>query len=237
MTKKTNIAAENKARLATIAPAAFREGSTMAALAAALKIAFKSRSTGTWDSAKNKPVPSAFYLAAYEEYKAGSLATMLPQFGNMAEADAIKAARDVIADPKRSAAAKAALSAIRMRWMRALERAGIQTPRPKTEEAKANAAKAKAKAKAGNKVKAGQGETKPAQPSAFEQQAAKFMPPSEKTRESVIAYARLQLANIEREFEALNQKAAKAKDPARAIPSQIMGDIEDWRRIAKAWTF
>jgi hypothetical protein len=233
--KKINIAAENKARLATIAPAAYNEGSAMSALGKVLQAAFKGRSTGTWDTATNKAVPSAYFTLCYGEYQAGSLAVMLPQFGNMSEADAIKAARLIIADPKRGEAANTALAAIRQRWGRGLQRAGIETPRPKSKEAVEAATKAREEAAKKRAAKSGQGKADPAKPSTFEQQAAKFMPPSEKTREALVAYARLQIANMIREIEKFNQHAAKVKTPA--MPSNVIGDICDLQDRAKKWVF
>lgn len=230
MTKQTNIAAENKARLATIAPAAFKEGSAMTALATVLQAAFKGRSTGKWDSEKNKAVPSPYFSLCYEEYKAGSLAVMLPQFGNMTEADAIAAARKVIADPKRGDAANTALASIRQRWGRGLQRAGIQTPRPKESTATDKATKAR------EATKAGQGAAKPeAKESAIVAEAKKLAPPSEFSRETDVAWLRETIARMIVRVERFNQHASKVKSDG--MPVNIMGDLMDLQDRAKKWVF
>lgn len=230
MTKKTNIAAENKLRLSTIAPAAFKEGTAMSQLAKVLQAAFKGRSTGTWDGDKNKAVPSPFFSLVYEEYKAGSLAVMLPQFGNMGEADAIAAARKVIADPKRGEAANAALASIRQRFKRGLDRAGIATPRPKESASTAKATKAR------EATKAGQGATKPDKSeSAIVAEAKKLAPPSEYNRETDVAWLRETIARMIMRVEKYNQHAHKVK--GAAMPSNIIGDICDLQDRAKKWVF
>lgn len=230
MSKATIIAIENKARLATIAPAAFREGSAMTALATVLQAAFKGRSLGKWDSDKNKAIPSPFFGLVYEEYKSGSLAQMLPQFGNMTEADAIAAARKVIADPKRGEAANTALASIRQRFKRGLDRAGIATPRPKEGASTAKAAKAR------EATKAGQGDAKPDKAeSAIVAEAKKLAPPSEYNRETDVAWLRETIARMIMRVEKYNQHAHKVK--GAAMPSNIIGDICDLQDRAKKWVF
>lgn len=224
---KSNTATENKARLATIAPAAFAEGTGMAKLSTALAAAFKGRSTGTWDIEKNKAVPSPFFALVYAEYMAGGLAALMPQFGNLPEAEAIAAARKVIADSERGEAAKTALATLRQRWKRALDRAGIQTPRPKADNAP--------KAKTGDKTRAGQGKPEAKPQTNVEKAAAQYMPPAEKTRDAVVGYIRLQMANMIREVEKFNVHGKKIGQAG--MPVEILGDLCDWQERAKKWTF
>jgi hypothetical protein len=238
MTTKPNktaaraLTAEQAKLGAAVAVAARNEATGMAAVAVSLQAAFKGRKLGVANADGSKSA-SPFYLAIQSDYYAGCLSTMLPRFGNMPEGEAITAAKAVIADRKRSEADNKALASARQRWCRALDRAGIPSPVAKSPEQTAKAAAARA---AGNKVKAGQGAAKVDKSESAALAAAKpFIPPSEKTRESVVAFIRENVARLLLEVEKCNQRAAKTKSPA--MPVNILGDLMDLQDRAKKWVF
>lgn len=236
MTKKISaaaIAADNAKRFDSVETAARTESSGMTAMAKALQTAFAGRKLGTakWVDGASKFTASPFYLEVQRAYYIGALSVMLPGADNLPDNEKRAKAIEVLDNRKRSDAEKTMLAALRQRWKRAMDRAGLQSPVAKDPNATAKAAATRAT----NRTNAGQGETAKPQPSALEQAAAKYMPSGEKNRENCVAFLRAQIANMIREVEVTNQRLIKVKSPA--IPSNILGDLEDLQERAKKWVF
>lgn len=102
MTKLTLTARKELAaqRLGIIAPLAFKGAITRSTVVEAIKLAVGNAPRG-YNYAKPKPAHKTFTATlalARAEFVAGWLAGLLPEFGNMPEADAIAATRTVIAN-------------------------------------------------------------------------------------------------------------------------------------------